>query len=402
MIESERFNPSPPAVLFVGYDAYRAGAQIELLHVLRWLGDRRICKSTLLLKEGGDLLADYERCLPTRVLHNRAKQRSVGVRARDLVERRLGLTPESGLRRLVRGQRFDLIYANSAAVFPFVPILAKLCGAPVVCHVHELEGSILKYCGLAAFREAVDSAAGIVAVSGAVEQTLKSRYGIPVDKIQRIYEGIATDDFRVVTAQERAAARARLKLPDHAFVVGGCGTMDWRKAPDVFLQIARKLAHDERRFEFVWVGGQLNGLQHFTLQHDATRFGIDRLMHFVGPQAHTRDFFAAFDAFFLSSREDPFPLVCLEAAALGLPVLCFEESGGMPEFVEQDAGRVIPYLDVDLAAACLRELASDSELRARLGLRAAEKVRARFDIQNIAPQVAAVVNRYARKHGAPA
>jgi len=89
----------------------------------------------------------------------------------------------------------------------------------------------------------------------------------------------------------------------------------------------------------------------------------------------------------------------LEAAALGLPVLCFDEAGGMPEFVEQDAGRVVPYLDVDLAAARLRELAADPELCARLGRRAAEKVRAGFDIQSIAPQVAAVIKRHAGRKG---
>jgi glycosyltransferase involved in cell wall biosynthesis len=397
MIASSRSDRQPPSVLFVGSNAYRAGAQIELLHVLRWLSQRRACVPSVLLAEDGELLSDYESVAPTHVLRRRG-QRSVVARARRSMERRLGLEPERSFRRL-QGQPFDLIYASSAAIFNLVPALAKACRAPVVCHVHELEASILKYCGVDAFEKAMAASVGVVAASGAVEQTLAKRYRVPADKLARVYEGVVTEDFPRLNVEERAAARARLRLPTDAFIVGGCGTMDWRKAPDVFLQVARKVRNDQRPFHFVWVGGRLNGLEHFTLSYDALRFGVSDQVHFVGPQPNPREFFAAFDAFLLTSREDPFPLVCLEAAALGLPILCFEESGGMPEFVEQDAGRVIPYLDVELVAACLRELCADPELGARWGRRAADKVRERFDISNIAPQVAAVIERHARKQG---
>ena len=53
------------------------------------------------------------------------------------------------------------------------------------------------------------------------------------------------------------------------------------------------------------------------------------------------------DLFLSLSREDPYPLVVLEAARYKIPSLCFEESGGAPEFVEKDAGSVIPFLNLN-------------------------------------------------------
>src|SRR5262249_48407495 len=94
------------------------------------------------------------------------------------------------------------------------------------------------------------------------------------------------------------------------------------------------------------------------------------------------------------SREDPFPLVCLEAAALGVPVVCFEGAGGIREFVENDAGFVVPYLDVRGAADAIVALARSRELRNRLGARAAEKGRARHDVSGGGQQVAALFDRY--------
>ena len=78
--------------------------------------------------------------------------------------------------------------------------------------------------------------------------------------------------------------------------------------------------------------------------------GLAAHVTFLGPKPNPRDWFRAGDVFLLPSREDPFPLVCLEAAEAGMPVVCFAEAGGMPDFVEDDAGFVVPYLDVEAMA----------------------------------------------------
>ena len=93
------------------------------------------------------------------------------------------------------------------------------------------------------------------------------------------------------------------------------------------------------------------------------------------------------------SREDPFPLVCLETATLGKPVICFADAGGMPEFVENDSGFVVPYLDIEAVAERILELYANPSLREEMGASAARKVRERHDILTSAPNIVEIINK---------
>jgi glycosyltransferase involved in cell wall biosynthesis len=60
--------------------------------------------------------------------------------------------------------------------------------------------------------------------------------------------------------------------------------------------------------------------------------------HFLGQLPHDLDNFLPFDLLFLSSREDPYPVVVLEAALMKIPTVYFAKSGGINEFVTDDCG----------------------------------------------------------------
>ena len=77
----------------------------------------------------------------------------------------------------------------------------------------------------------------------------------------------------------------------------------------------------------------------------------------------------------------------LEAAALGLPILGFAQSGGVGEFIEQDAGFLAPYLDVEAMSNHAVELLGNPELRRVLGNRAREKAAQRHDVSVAAPRI---------------
>jgi glycosyltransferase involved in cell wall biosynthesis len=141
------------------------------------------------------------------------------------------------------------------------------------------------------------------------------------------------------------------------------------------------------------VGGEPVSWERKVLDHDVARMGLSERVHLVGPQVEPAPYFSLFDVFVLTSREDPFPLVCLEAAALGIPIICFADAGGMPEFVGEDAGFVVPYLDVARASDRVRLLVTAEELRVRLGRCAAERVK-KHDVLVIGPKIASVLDRF--------
>jgi glycosyltransferase involved in cell wall biosynthesis len=125
--------------------------------------------------------------------------------------------------------------------------------------------------------------------------------------------------------------------------------------------------HRPSKFRFIWVGGPVEGRFFNQLQYDIRKSNLQDAVTFVGPCERPEKYYSAMDVFLLPSREDPCPLVMLEAAGYGLPIVCFEGSGGAPEFAEDDTGVVVPYLDVEAMAGALFRLQGAPELAARLG-----------------------------------
>jgi glycosyltransferase involved in cell wall biosynthesis len=75
---------------------------------------------------------------------------------------------------------------------------------------------------------------------------------------------------------------------------------------------------------------------------------------------------AASDVLVVASDFEGQPIVVSEAMALGVPVVA-TAVGRVPELVSPASGRVVPPRDPAALAAALVQVASDEELRARLG-----------------------------------
>ncbi len=134
-------------------------------------------------------------------------------------------------------------------------------------------------------------------------------------------------------------------------------------------------------------------LQHLTAI-DARNSGISESVWFLGEKTNPIDYFTAADIFLLTSREDPFPLVCLENASLGNPIICFDKSGSIPELVGDDGGCVVPYLDVEEMAAAVVNLANDPILRRGCGENIRKRVLNDFTVDKQAPVIYDILKKY--------
>ncbi|HEX8833004.1 MAG TPA: glycosyltransferase family 4 protein, partial [Abditibacteriaceae bacterium] len=270
--------------------------------------------------------------------------------------------------------------------------LTRYLHCPVVTHVHELEYALnLMGAGLASV---LVRSSHYIAASCAVRDNLVAYHSVAPEKIEVIHECIETQHSLDV-ASARKQTRAALGLPPNAFLVGGAGPLEWRKGTDLFVQLAQHLAgnKDEIPLYFLWVGGDLKSRYATEVRYDLAKWGLGERVHFVGEVVNPLDYFAALDVFALTSREDPFPLVCLEAASLSVPIVAFANAGGMPEFIEDDCGCVVPYADTYAMADAISELAKNPKKQMQLGTRAQQKVRERHDIRVTAPQIKSLLER---------
>lgn len=364
-------------ILVVGHDANRAGAQLALLALLKEWSAAKDAEILLVLQEGGPLRPSYEEVVPTVVLSDRAQGRD---RSRQLLEV-LRWPPAAILNNTVANGE---LLEEMAALMPALP--------PVVTHVHELQTAIERWAPGAIMAGTRRHTTRFIACSAPVRDNLVALHRIPPRKISLVLESIKCAEGPRMDDMARRSRRPALGLPPEAFVVAGCGTADWRKGIDLFVATAVIVARELPQVCFVWVGAASDPKVGALWQST----GLGQRLHFTGERADARELIAAADVFFLSSREDPLPLVALEAADAGLPVVAFAGSGGMTDFLAEEPDLLVPMEDSGAAAATILRLHDDPALGRRLGEAARAKVRRFHQVSDAAREIMTVLQSLAR------
>jgi UDP-glucose:(heptosyl)LPS alpha-1,3-glucosyltransferase len=105
--------------------------------------------------------------------------------------------------------------------------------------------------------------------------------------------------------------------------------------------------------------------------------GAGGRVHLLPPTPHVERFYAAADLFVFPTVYDSFGLVATEAMAAGLPVVCSTAAGAAELIDDGSDGLVVDNAwDPATLAAALARLASDPDLRHRLGAAARRKAEA--------------------------
>jgi glycosyltransferase involved in cell wall biosynthesis len=385
-------------ILFITPGAQSFGGNIFLLNFLRWYKKNGGHQFITLYGYPGDLQENFEELSPTFQYFYADDSDSLIKKAAGKLGNHLQVRRPVLKTQIVR-RDVGLIYCNAVTNGQMLSLFDSL-DVPVITHCHELE-SLIRLTGPVNFEIVKGRTSRFIAVSDAVRRNLVENHLIADNKItvQHGFIPIANISDVEITAK-RNDVRRLLELPRDAFIVGASGTLNWRKAPELFVQIARAVKQrlPGSPIYFVWIGGDSEvSPEVFRLHYDAQRLEVDDRVTFVEHTSTTLDYFAAIDVFAMVSREDPYPLVCLEAASVGKPIICFADAGGMPEFVEEDCGYVVPYLDLDGFAGKIIEMYSNPEKTRQLGENANRKVRARHDIEISAPAIAELMDRYLRR-----
>jgi glycosyltransferase involved in cell wall biosynthesis len=279
-----------------------------------------------------------------------------------------------------------------------VEVLAQ-AGFPTLWHIHEMPFVINYFEDGRPFRDASRAVTAFIAAAEGVKQGLISDFAIPAERIKVIHAFIPqtkneSQDLKAV----REPVRRELGFPPDAFIAGMCGTIEWRKGADLFLTVAKHLATEfpGKEIYFLWIGAPDSFLTQKQVEHDIRLAGLAGRVKFIGGKTDSRRYLAALDAFLLMSREDPFPLVMLEAASLALPIICFRGTGGGPEFVGDDAGIVVEYADTLAVAKTLVQLSGQPALRQKMGLAAKQKVLSQYTVEIQAPKIAQFIEQVAQ------
>lgn len=391
-------------ILFVSHDANRAGSQLLLLQLLRLLKERGV-PMHLLLCSGGSLENDFaEVTTITRLYQNNHVSPYFipgkilkKINLHKLYEEHSAQRENERVIGELEAQNIGLVFVNSIAnAAVYYETLRFLHHLPMVLFVHELAMSARIYTHEKHLNFLIKKTDHLIAVSKAVANYYVKKYDFPIQHVST-FTLIDHDHIDEQVKQVQADILEKTyRIPSDAIVIGGCGNAEWRKGNDLFNWIARNVIKNTTPLPvyFVWVGAGPQHEIYELIESDIRQMGLSDRIILIPPTPQALDYINRFDILLLSSREDPYPLVVLEAALQEIPVVCFEDAGGAPELIESDAGVVVPYLDITSASDAVTQLVMDPGLRKIMGKKGRLKVLERHNTDKSVGNIEGIIQKY--------
>ncbi len=279
---------------------------------------------------------------------------------------------EIALNELQKFIKVDYAIANSSATNESLLALKSL-GIPSVSLIHEFAS----YSPTNSVLKAINNSDVSVFSAFATLRDAKEFLKLPSEmEFPIIYQGVNSHKKLAKDSTKSDLEKQRLdkEFEEDKFNVVGIGSLIMTKGADLFIETALFMEKDfPNKFKFIWVADlkQKNSsdyeffvfdtmkrsrhLNNFTLIDET--FEIEYLLKKA-------------DCFALTSRLDTMASVAIEALSQSKPVVCFENTGGIPELLS-NAGFakecVAEYLNISDLARKISDLESDRIASRQLG-----------------------------------
>ena len=222
--------------------------------------------------------------------------------------------------KVAETEEFDVIHAHDWMTFPAGIAVATMTHKPLVVQVHSTEfdrsGEHVNQYVYDIERQGMHAAAAVIAVSKYTRKIIIDRYGVPLEKVEVVYNGIDFDGHT-----EASLPRAR---PEKTVLFLGRVTM--QKGPEYFLFAAKRVLEKMDNVKFVMAG---DGDMLYRSIELAANLGIGHKVFFTR-FLRGNDVDRAYqmaDLYVMPSVSEPFGIAPLEALRHNVPVLVSKTSG---------------------------------------------------------------------------
>ena len=368
----------PHRVLFVCHEGQRTGAPLLLLWLLRWLTSHTTLEPVVALMRDGPLQQEFSALCPTHTFtppplserwHRRLQRRLAPAASQD---------PAGWLAALVNRLQPDCLYLNTLVLgYALGGLRFEPGTAPaVISHGHEMELGLMLSSQPELVKRQLALSHHVIGCAEAVREHLSERYGLQPAACTVIPEYIPyrtpaeLQGLRCTDASQAVIDRLQHWRQQGVFLFGFAGSPIDRKGFDLFPQLVKACVRrfGTTPFKAVWVGCAEGSRAHTQARRDLRLLGVEEQALLLSGVSCGAAALAELQALALLSREDPYPVVALEAGALAVPTVCFRGSGGIATLVEQKGvGLAVDYLDLDAFAAALHRLQQEPALAQQLG-----------------------------------
>ena len=308
--------------------------------------------------------------------------RKLGLFTESLQMRR-GVPDPRGLLRLarfVRSWRPDVVHSHMVHANLLARAVRFLAPVPaLVSTIHNIdEGGRLR---MAAYRLTNGLVDHMTIVSEAAAKRFVEERIVPQRLLRVIPNGVKTDHYRNVPLEIRESLRRLLGLTD-AFVWLAVGRFERAKDyPNMLRAFARVR---ERRGDATLLLVGRGSLQEET-EVIARELSLDGSVRFMGVRSDVAEVMSAADGYVLSSAWEGMPMVLLEAAAAGLPIVATRVGGNHEVVRDGETGFLVPPRDdAALAGAMLRLMELPLPERRSMGDRGHGHIQSHYGLGRVA------------------
>ena len=164
-------------------------------------------------------------------------------------------------------------------------------------------------------------------------------------------------------------------------IILSVGRLDYIKGFDILIKawgmIFKK--HSDWKMQIVGSGEEKERLENLIFNNDIKNVEL------IPEQNCIENYYKKSSIYVMSSREEGFPMVLLEAMASGLAIISFANVGAKAIIDDDKTGILVKLLDEKQLSLAISKLIEDKQIRKRISINANLKAKS-YDINNIKPK----------------
>lgn len=259
---------------------------------------------------------------------------------------------------LIEAKHIDLIFiVGCAVVYDLLPeIKAKFPHVKIVDQLFNEVGHIQNN------RKHAELIDLNILANDTIQKVLVNQYGEAVEKTCVIRHGVDVEDEFNPETIDVPNDLATAEVPREKFIVSFMGRFSEEKRPEMFVDIAHALSHNDR-MNFVMLG---NGPEYEQVKQYIARLNLDDRIYAPGFVDDMKPFLKLTDIVVIPSRIEGIPIILMESLAMGVPVVA-SNIGGIPSILKDgDNGFLCNPARIEDFVERLQTLYDDQDMYARL------------------------------------
>jgi glycosyltransferase involved in cell wall biosynthesis len=283
------------------------------------------------------------------------------------------------MKSLLRAFQPEVVHTHQAGALFYAGAAARGLRMPLVVHTEHGKHYPGRLRSRILGRLSAQFAARYFCVSREIASAVIAHRIAAARKVRVIPNGI--DTARFANRGGHTGVRDEFNIPAQAPVIGTVGRLNEIKCQGLLIEALGQIRRAGVDAHLMLVGdGPMEG----ALRARAEELGLGAWVHFAGYCAAPERLFHAFDVFALTSRSEGMPLVVLEAAAAGLPVIA-TRVGGLPDVIDHGrTGMLVEAGDLAALVEGLSDLIANPERARLMGEAGRRRVDSEFTLRAMA------------------